>query len=316
MYASGLSVREAAQAINEINENIVATAKANQEKAYNEANERANERDYIIEQREILRDANRNYKEFVTTDLLETAFKAIYITALQENSIIESKNIAFAEKLVDKFVTENGTYAILRKMGGKTYLLDTLKAFVEDAAEDAAEKADESDKEFEQVPNDSKEDMLQKMEDEEEVNDAVKLISDRIAAAEEEFIKKNLEDKKKIEDIVNGINDRIQAVKDDLTKDDETKEAIEQECTIEKNKQISDVYEERTHSIFDHMVHETAKVIYKDSQLRDVFTESGKVDMNSVVDTCKCMYGFLEFVNTLCLEKVDKTYIEKVIAEL
>ena len=315
MYTSG-SVREAAMAIQEINDKRAAIAKANREKAYNEANEAAIERDLIIESREILRESNRNYKEFVTTDLLETAFKAIYITALMETTDLDANDIKFAEKMVDKFVQENGTYSILRKMEGKTYLLDTLKKIVEDAAEDAVEKADEGDKECEETPADAKEDMVNKLEEDPEVNDAVKVISDRIANAEEEFIKKNMEDKKKIEDIVNDINDRIQAVKDDISKDDETKEAIEQECTIEKNKKINDIYESRTHSLFDHMVHETAKVVVKDSKLRDIYSESGKIDMGNIVKTCKAMYGFLEFVNSIQLEKVDKSYIEKVVAEL
>lgn len=316
MYTSGISVKEAAMAVKEMNENIAATAKANREKAYNEANDKAIERDLLIENREILNDFNRRYKEFVTTELLESAFKAIYISALMESTEMNKSDCDFAEKMVDKFVQENGVYSILRKMEGKTYLLDNLKKIVEDAAEDAVEKADDEDKEFEEVPDDSKQDMINKLEEDPEVNDAVKVISDRIAAAEEEFIKKNMEDKKKIEDIVNDINERIQAVKDDLTKDDETKEAIEQECVMDKNRMISDIYEERTHSLFDHMVHETAKAVVKDSQLRDIYTESGKVDMANIVKTCKTMYGFLEFVNSTQLEKVDKAYIEKVIKEM
>ena len=111
MYTSG-SVREAAMAIQEINDKRAAIAKANREKAYNEANEAAIERDLIIESREILRESNRNYKEFVTTDLLETAFKAIYITALMETTDLDANDIKFAEKMVDKFVQENGTYLI------------------------------------------------------------------------------------------------------------------------------------------------------------------------------------------------------------
>lgn len=317
MYTGSLSIKESAEAVNEINANLIRKTKENAQKAINEANEMREERDYIIESREILRETNRNYKEFVTTKLLGDAFKAIYITALENSTDMSEADYALAEKMVDNYISENGVYAVLRKMGAKkTYLLETLKSIVEDSAEDAAEKADDEDKEVNEVPADTKEDMFNKLEKEDEVEDAVKLISDRIASAEEEFIKKNAEDKKKIEDIVAGINDRIQAVKDDLTKDDETKDKIEQECAMEKNKLINDIYESRTHTIFDHMVHETAKNVVKDATLKDVYTESGSINISDVVKSCKCMYGFLEFVNTIQLEKVDPNYVKHVVAEL
>ena len=65
-----------------------------------------------------------------------------------------------------------------------------------------------SDGEF----KDSKEDMFEKLENDETVDSAVSIIAKRIADAEAEFIKRNAEDKAKIEKIADKIDERIQAV--------------------------------------------------------------------------------------------------------
>jgi hypothetical protein len=58
-----------------------------------------------------------------------------------------------------------------------------------------------------------------------------------------------------------------------------------------------------------------AKNVVKDQAIRESYTdsESGAVDMDLVVESAKVMYGFLETLNTLQLEKVDKEYIKNVI---
>lgn len=42
-------------------------------------------------------------------------------------------------------------------------------------------------------------------------------------------------------------------------------------------------------------------------------TESGKLDMPAVYESARVMYGFLETLNTLQLEKVDKEYIKEIL---
>ncbi|MBP5597635.1 MAG: hypothetical protein J6Y02_19850 [Pseudobutyrivibrio sp.] len=316
MSYTTMGLRESYDVINEIQTARDEKIRAKQEQRLNEANDARYDRDMIIESREIYKDAIKGYREAVTTKILGDVLKSIYITALESSTMMTEGDYNLANKLVDTYISENGTFAILRRMSGKTYLLDTLKTIVEDTAEDAEENSDEEEKSTEEVPEKSKEDMYEKLENEDDVNDAVNVISQRIAAAEEEFIKKNAEDKKKIEDIVNDINDRIQAVKDDVSKDDETKKDVEESYTIEKTRKINEIYDNRTHTLFDRMVHDTAKNIYKDAQLKESYSDEGRLDIQRVVNSTKCMYGFLEFVNTIQLDKIDKKYIEKVIAEM
>ena len=309
-------LKESTTAINEITEETNKRLNEAAEKRATIANEAGIERDLLVENKKFLRDRAAMYHEALTEKLLCTAFKGIYISALEETTSMSSDDYKLAETMVEKYVKENGAFSILRKMEGKTYLLDFIKEAVEDAVKDSEEKADDMDRETEEVPSEVKDDMFEKLEGEDDVNNAVQVISNRIAAAEEEFIKKNAEDKQKIENIVNDINDRIQAVEDDVTKDEESKADIEESYKIEMNKKVNHIYENRTHSLFDHMVHETAMGISKDATLKDIYSESGKIDMAKVVTSCKCMYGFLEFVNTIQLDKVDVDYIHKVIKDM
>ena len=54
--------------------------------------------------------------------------------------------------------------------------------------------------------------------------------------------------------------------------------------------------------------------IVKNEAARTKFlTESGDLDVDLVVERAKVMYGFLETINTLQLEKVNAKYIEDIL---
>lgn len=160
---------------------------------------------------------------------------------------------------------------------------------------------------------DSKEEMFDKLENDDEVSDAVDIIAKRISDAESEFIQKNAEDKKKIENIVNRVDDRIKAVTNSDESDEqkeEDKEATKQEAT----RMISDIKERRFHTVFEDMVQKNFNYIMKDAPLKESYTDvDGAIDVAKIVESSRVMYGFLEFVNTLQLEKVDENYILNII---
>lgn len=311
-------LREAGLAIQEIIEESTKRASEKTNNFLRELNEAAEERETIKESHRQRRHTMANYKEKVYTEMLSTALKGIYITSLQENMLMNERMYAISEHMVDKFIEEQGgARAILRLMEGKTYLLDTMRKFVEDAAEEAIETKGEDDEAMDKVADEPKEKMLDRLENEEDVDTAVELISDRIANAEEEFIRKNKEDKEKIESIVSDINDRINAVKNDPNMSEETKEEVQKEYAIKQKRHIKMVYENRSHSVFEQMVHNLSVSILKDPELKPIYTnESGKLEIDHIVECTKCMYGFLEFVNTLGLVNVDNTYIEKMLTEM
>ena len=164
----------------------------------------------------------------------------------------------------------------------------------------------------------TKEEMLDKLEQEEDTDTAIDIIAQRISKAEEEFIKKNAQDKQKIEDIVDDINDRINGAKADPNNSDEDVEEIEQEAAIEMKRKINKIRDDRPHTVFEMMVRQLSEGILNDTgAINEEYTdENGKINMDAVVEVAKCVYGFLEFVNTCQLERVDEAYIKHVIESI
>jgi len=286
--------------------------------AYNESLNQMREDIESLKEANELREATRaRYKEIVESDMLSTVLKGIYIAALEDCSVLTKSNYKLAESLVESYVNEKGAGNILNGMRGKTYLLNTIYEAVEEAKDETEDETDDSDAEAEKVPDEPKETMMDKLDKEDDVQDAVKLISTRIADAEQEFIQKNAEDKEKIENIVNDINDRIESVKGDNTTPDDQKDEIAEETARIGQRKVAAVYEDRSHSIFETMVHQLSETVLKDPKLKPQYVdENGKLDMLKIIDTTKCMYGMLEFANTIQLEKVDSRYIENTLREL
>lgn len=206
-----------------------------------------------------------------------------------------------------------------------------------ESSDDKEEKDDESDEDDSEVDEDinvdddslednsnddltaeTKEEMLNKLEEEEDTDTAIDIIAQRISKAEEEFIKKNADDKQKIEDIVDGINDRINGAKADPNNSDEDVEELEQEAAIEMKRKINKIRDDRSHTVFEMMVRQLSEGIMNDTgAINEEYTdETGKINMESVVEVAKCVYGFLEFVNTVQLEKVDEAYIKHMIENM
>jgi len=299
-------------------ENIKASVIENRERAYHESLENTrDEIDMLREARDQKIRNHRKYKALVEKTMLSTALKGIFISSLEECMVPTKQMYNLAESMIDSYVEEKGADAILANMKGKTYLLNTIYEAVEEAEDETMEDTDDSDAETEKVPDEPKDKMMNKLDGEEDVQDAVKVISDRIADAEQEFIQKNAEDKEKIENIVNDINDRIQSVKSDNTTPDKAKEDIADECAKIGKRKISAVYEDRSHSVFETMTHQLMNTIVKDPDLKAQYVdENGQLDTLKVLDVTKCLYGMLEFTNTIQLEKVNEEYIANQLNDL
>ena len=187
---------------------------------------------------------------------------------------------------------------------------DTKESLAAAADEEPVEDEPEED----DINPDNKEELFDKLENDEDVTDAVDIIAKRISDAEAKFIEKNAEDKKKIENIVNKVQDRIDAVTQD---DDSTEEEIDQEkeeSQVEVARYISDIREDRFHTIFELMVRDDMDFIVKNQAIKESYImENGKIDMTKIIDASRTLYGWLETVNTIQLEKVDEAYLEKIL---
>ena len=79
---------------------------------------------------------------------------------------------------------------------------------------------------------------------------------------------------------------------------------------IAKDK-IYQIQHEGYHNIFDRMVRNISESVIKNEEIKKEFTlENGRLDMNKIVESARCMYTLLEMVSTLKIENVDSQYIE------
>ena len=186
------------------------------------------------------------------------------------------------------------------------------KETIEDSGEESPIENSEDEPEEDMAT--SKEELFDKLENDAEVSDAVDIIAKRISDAEAKFIEKNAEDKKKIENIVNKVQDRIDAVTQDEDSSNEDIEAEEQEAKIETARLITQIREDRPHTILECVVRDNMDYIIKNKALNESYTsEDGKIDMTRVMDNSRTMYGWLETVNTIQLDKVNEDYLKKVL---
>ena len=91
---------------------------------------------------------------------------------------------------------------------------------------------------------------------------------------------------------------------------DYAEEVEESETRLAKNK-IYQIQHEGHRSVFDRMVRNLSEAALKNEDAKGtLIDESGKLDMDAIVESARCMYALLETVSTIQLEKVDIKYIE------
>lgn len=255
-----------------------------------------------------------NYINSVRSMLLTEAISSITLESLGEYITDDSKHIV--KNLVNKFVKENGVYNILSNTQ-KTYSIEAVKSLVNKYTTIITEKCDKDNKETFKVDKEDKVKFLDELNDEKDIENVKQAIALRVSNAEEEFITANIDDKLDINNIIQDTKNRIESTKTDMTTDDETKDEIAKEATNLSKQRIDNIRENRKRSIFNQMVINLSESVIKDENIRNEFmTDSGQLNMDKIVESTKCFYGFLETLNTMKLENVNEEYIENVLNDM
>ena len=158
--------------------------------------------------------------------------------------------------------------------------------------------------------------VFNELEKEKDVKKAIELIRQRVADAEETFIKRNAEDKKQIDELIGKISDNVKTI-ENLDDENSTESKIAQESVRLTRQKMKSITENRPLSIMEKMTRNLHANILKDEVVKEHYMmENGNLDTGLIVEAAKVMYGFLETLNTLQLEKVDAKYIEKVLNDM
>ena len=186
----------------------------------------------------------------------------------------------------------------------------------DDDDESSDDDKEDSDKSSDDNDSEGKGKILDNLDKEEDVQKAIDTIRNRVADAEETFIKNNAEDKKKIDELLTKISANVKTV-NDLNNKEDPKSKIAQESVQMAKRQIDMIKTNRPLTIFEKMTRNLSLNIVKDCAVRESFIEEhGQLDVDMIVETAKVMYCFLETVNTLQLEKVDEAYIKNVLENM
>lgn len=94
--------------------------------------------------------------------------------------------------------------------------------------------------------------IFEELEKEEDVKKAIELIKQRVADAEESFIKRNAEDKKQIDELLSKISDNVKTV-EDLSEEEPEKSKVAEESARNYNRRIKAITENRPLTVLEKM---------------------------------------------------------------
>ena len=253
------------------------------------------------------------YKNDVKKALLSEALLGIYQNVFINSSIREE---ALTESLMNQYIDENGTTNILKKMKySDNLILKNLYEAVMEKSDEITKDATLDDPSTQIIDKDNIKDFWKEIDNSEDVEDATNIIRLRVANAEEDFVNRNQQDKANIDTILKDTASRIQTAKSG--NDNEYAEDVEESETRLAKDRIYQIQHESRRNVFDRMVRSLSEVVVKNEDIKKEFTlENGRLDMDRIVESVRCMYGLLEMVSTLGLENVDEKYIEDTIKSI
>ena len=294
----------------ETKESLVKAAKIREQEEINNA--------YL--EREALKEAAEKkindfykYKDDVKRALLSEALLGIYQNVFINSSIREE---ALTESLMNQYIEENGTTNILKRMKySNNLILKNLYEAVTEKSDEITKDATVDDPSTQVIDKDNIKDFWKEIDNSEDVEDATNIIRLRVANAEEDFVNRNQQDKANIDTILKDTASRIQTAKSG--NDNEYAEDVEESETRLAKDKIYQIQHESHRNIFDRMVRSLSEVVVKNEDIKKEFTlENGRLDMDRIVESVRCMYGLLEMVSTLGLENVDEKYIDDTIKSI
>ena len=244
--------------------------------------------------------------------LLSEALYSIYSSCLAESAHRNS----VAEQIVYNYVKENGYNTIVNGMA-KTYALEMVQQKIDDAYEHIMESVDEEDPETFKASVEDKVKFLDGLNNEEDIEEVKQAIALRVANAEEEFINSNVADKYDMDTIISDTKARIDAAKEEhKDADEKVQEAIKQEAVNYSKQLIGDIRENRVRNVYEQIFRTISESVVTNEALQESYYDNNKINMDKVNNSVKCMYGFLETVNTLQITTVDEAFIDKMLKEL
>lgn len=287
-------------------------AKAAIQKRREEFNKRIVDREDAKAKHEAAVNGLYNFKHDVKKSLIKKMLMELCVGSIPNYT---QREYTICENLIENYINEVGEPTILKNMkfsenGFLRTCYDQIDKHFKAITEDAT-----IEPETQYIDSNSLDNFWDDIDDTENVDDITSLIRMRVSDAEENFINKNQQDKENVKTVLQQTASRIQMAKG--TNDNDYAEEVEEsETRLAKNK-IYQIQHEGHRSVFDRMVRNLSEAALKNEDAKGtLIDESGKLDMDAIVESARCMYALLETVSTIQLEKVDVKYIEETLKSI
>lgn len=247
------------------------------------------------------------YKDDVKKTLVKEALLNIYEASFNR---LTKRSKAICESLIGQYVNEVGVAQLLKNMKlSESSLLHTIQEAVDEYYEDITADANAEEISTQVIRPEKVEDFWKQIDKSEDMEDITSMIRLRVSDAEEDFINKNKEDKANVNTILKNTAERVANAK--ASNDNEYADAVEESESRLAKDAIYKVQHESHRSIFDRMVRNLSEAAIAHEELKNEYIqENGRLNMENIVESARCMYTLLEMVSAIGLEKVDQAYIE------
>ena len=230
---------------------------------------------------------------------IETAISTIVDHIIEEQHGDE-RDMAIAHGVIKEAVKEAGYANLISRFAGKNLMLSQMASYCEDCCNrmmEAAKAKDSDDGDIDADPNYAMDksiadDFVNKIKDLVPAN-TIKAIRTRVANSMDEFLNQQAENKSTIMDIYNKANEKAKNLQSNMV----SESALESYKNRMKAKANS-VYSRPT-NLIGAMVRTMTENVYKDENLKKIyFDESGKLNMQLIINDNAVIYTVLETMNT------------------
>jgi len=242
------------------------------------------------------------YRKF-TKELKESLISECIMSLYNKSLGVQLENAhqdAIKRNLVNQFVEENGADNLLRSFKKNSFLLAEYARISEKYYNIVIEGCDKKNENTFIMDPADKDDFYADLEipESDEVASVIKL---RVSSAINHFNDAYQTDRAEIKNILQDSQEKIQSA---------DSESMKESYELAAKRKINSVRNKRVQNVFENMVIKTAKAAMDNDNAKNVYlNESGKLDMDTIVDNCSIMYTFLEVLNTAKIQKIDESYI-------
>lgn len=216
-------------------------------------------------------------------------------------------NDTIKRNLVINYIDESGVDRILNNFKGKSFILSefytAINSYYDNIITEAKKENNNNDNFTLEL--DVKKNFYDTMNTK-DVDSLANTIKNRVTASLDKFIDENTKDQIELKETIQQAQQKIASTNN---------KPMQETYDLRARQKITDIRNNRKKNILESMVTSISNGVLKKPE-GNVFCESGKLNMDKIVESATAMYTFLEMLNTAKIANINETYIDEVLENL